>query len=180
MHPLEHFLLGKIRKHLIPHAYGKVLEIGPGTGVNFAYYDLSKIKSLSCLDIKLSSVARQRAPGNTNFIETSDTAFPFPDHHFDTVVETLVLCTVPNPSGTMAEIVRVLKPGGQLLQLDHGLPSNPFWALIFRLIDPIWSLTSQGCHLTRRPDTLMAEYGMTIEQSGGRPKGIFSWSISRK
>ena len=113
--------------------------------------------------------------GQTHFetVDAKAEALPFKDASFDTVVSTLVLCTVQNPSQSLCEIFRVLKPGGQLLFLEHvHAHDNPGRAKWQRRLEPLWKRLAGGCHLTR--DTLSE-----IEKSGFKVNEVMRESLRK-
>jgi len=124
MSPLEAAGLRKLRRLLIAHARGDVLEIGVGTGANLAFYDPDcRVIAIDLEQVALE-LARTKAEATHRpvcFIRGSGHPLCFPDMAFDTVVVTLALCSVLRPKSIMNEIRRVLKPGGQLLLMEHVL-----------------------------------------------------------
>lgn len=180
MEPLEKNVLGELRKMIIPAASGSVLELGYGTGANFQYYNPASVKSLSALDPRSRPVAKTRAKFPVRFIQGYAEEIPFPDGHFDTVVETLVFCSVRNLNRSIAEVLRVLKPGGAFIFLDHVKPPEKGLSVLFSAMDVFWPKIAGGCHLTREPDRLIRSAGFRIEKSGTEGYGIFHWGIGRK
>lgn len=180
MKPLEKNILTEIREKLIPIASGNILELGYGTGVNFQYYDPASITDLFALDILSRSIARTKARFPIMFVEGHAEEIPFPDQYFDTVVETLVFCSVQNLNKSIDEVLRVLKPGGIFIFIDHVKPPERNLSFLFKAINIFWPTIAGGCHLTREPDKLIAAAGFRIEQSGTAGRDIFHWGIGRK
>ncbi len=147
--PLEMSLLSKIRKELISCARGDILEIGVGTGVNFKYYSYNSINTLTAINMDFNKQAQKRAPSFVTFLNSPAEKLPFKSQSFDTVIETLVLCSVKDISKVIAEIERVLKPGGFFIFLDHALPTSPRIATIFKGLNLFWPHISGGCNLNR-------------------------------
>jgi len=87
---------------------------------------------------------------------------PFEDNQFDCAVSTFTLCTVPDATAALREVRRVLKPGGSLLFLEHGLSEDASVAKWQRRLDPIQRAIGRGCHLTRRIDHLISDAGLEI------------------
>ena len=113
------------RRAIVPLARGRVFELGCGGGLNQALYDHDRVTAFSGIDPhgKLLARARQRAEARGWPVDIRQGAgedIPFPDGSFDTVVCTYTLCSVDDPARVMAEMHRVLAPGGQLLFLEHG------------------------------------------------------------
>lgn len=179
MSPLEKSMLIEIRKNIIPRAFGNVLEIGYGTGVNFAYYSTAAVEKLSALDTKISAL---KVPLELplEFFEGQAENLPFKDESFDTVVETLVFCSVKNLEKAIKEVVRVLKPGGLFIFMDHVLPEEKDLATLFKATNTVWSKIAGGCNLTREPHKLIKAAGLIIEQTGASGHDIFRWGIGRK
>jgi ubiquinone/menaquinone biosynthesis C-methylase UbiE len=110
------------REALIPQASGRVLEIGGGTGANLPFYD--GVETLTLTEPERPMVRRlerrleERSPG-ARLLRAPAEDLPFDDDSFDTVVSTLVLCTVDDQPRALRELRRVLKPGGRLLFIEH-------------------------------------------------------------
>src|SRR5450432_770231 len=114
------------RAGLIGEARGRVLELGCGGGLNFAFYDPAGVSSVDGLDpsAPLRDMAARQARAASVPIKVNEgvaEAAPFEDGDFDTVVLTFTLCSVKDPAAVLSEIHRVLKPAGQLLFCEHGL-----------------------------------------------------------
>lgn len=187
MHPLEYTRLGRIRRVLLGRATGDVLEIGAGSGVNLRYYDPHGIQSLTLSDRNdRSHVYRRRAerlgpevssiPLTTAVIDAQK--LPFADNSFDTVVATLVFCSVDCAPCGFDEIIRVLKPHGRYLFLEHVRPARTVSARAADFVNPLWNRISGGCNLNR--DTLQsirsAGFTVTVGDSGNSSHhGVFIW-----
>lgn len=180
MSPLEKRILARIRRNIIPMASGNVLEIGYGTGVNFQYYSSASIKNLSALDIQSTFTAKAKVMFPVDFFEGRAENLPFADESFDTVVETLVFCSVGNLDTAISEVLRVLKPSGVFIFIDHVLPENKELASLFTATNTIWPKIAGGCNLTREPHKLIQAAGFVIEQSGSSGHRVFRWGIGRK
>lgn len=180
MKPLEARVLADMRRELIGYAYGDVLELGAKTGSNFKYYDSKRITSLIASDLRLDPAIYENAPAFVSFQECSAERLPFPDATFDTVVETLVFCTVSNVAAAIKEIRRVLKSGGLFLHLDHGLPTSPTLAAAFRGMNLLWPHFTGGCNLTRQPHRMIAAAGFKYDREGSDNAGIFRWGVARR
>lgn len=145
--------LGTQRQALMPSATGKVLEIGSGTGVNLKYYDLNRIDSLMLTDSKLNPILSDRVKTfdyDCIGIESASVeSLPFEDNSFDTVVVTLVFCSVYNVSNGLSEIKRVLKNEGKLIFIEHVLPEKQPLKVIFNTVTPLWKVLASNCHLNR-------------------------------
>ena len=154
--------LRELRRRALADARGRTLEIGAGTGLNHDLYP-SAVSEL-VLTEPFEPMARQlrekasRLSIPAEVVEAPAEALPFPDDSFDTVALTLVLCTVPEPDRALAEIARVLKPGGRFLFLEHVRADEPGLARWQDRLNPPWRVFGHGCNCNR--DTLA-----TIERS---------------
>lgn len=164
--------MGDARSELLSEAVGAVLEIGGGTGANLPHYrDVERVvisepdpfmrrKLEPKLEPKLDQV---RVP-----VEVSDAgaeSLPFADGSFDTVVSTLVLCSVPDQRAALEEIRRVLRPDGKLLFLEHVRGEGRIARWQDRLV-PIWKRLFAGCHPNRDTVAAMEASGFRIEEFG--------------
>ena len=155
-----------LRADLFRRAKGDVLELGVGTGATFSHYP-SNLTRLTCLDISegMLDIARPRAsrlPFPVTFQVADFQTLPFPAASFDTVASSLALCGVPDPRLLFAEIKRVLRPGGQLLALEHVRPPNPVLGLMADVVDPLYH-PIVGCRLNRRTPDLLLDAGYTVQ-----------------
>lgn len=168
------------RQKVIPLAAGSVLEVGIGTGLNLAFYDKSKIDRLVGIDPaeEMHALARKRSSSLGLPVELrSLTAeqLPIESASFDCVVCTYTLCSVHNPTAALAEMRRVLRPGGKLLFAEHGLAPDARVAKWQYRLDPLWSKIAGGCHLTRDVPSLLKEAGFEgVIQTAyvARPKAL--------
>jgi len=155
------------RQQLIPQARGTVLEIGVGSGLNMPYYGaaVSKLFALEPNE-KLRHMARpmaEKALFPVEFLALKGEDIPLEDHSVDTVVSTWTLCSIPDPEKALQGMFRVLKPGGILLFVEHGRTPSTRLARWQDRITPLWSCCAGGCHLNRRPDTLIRDAGFVID-----------------
>lgn len=165
MKPFENKYITSWRKQLLSHAKGTVLEIGAGTGINFPLY--KNCENVIALEpnpyMILKSQAREKqAIVPIEIVEGMAEKLPFYDEQFDTVVVTLVLCSVQDPAQVLSEIKRVLKPEGQILILEHVEMEKSFFSRIQKLITPLWKHICDGCHLNRNTEKTILESGFTI------------------
>ncbi|MDP1875127.1 class I SAM-dependent methyltransferase [Phenylobacterium sp.] len=142
------------RARVVPQAEGRVLELGVGGGLNLAFYDPTKVESVTGIDPSPELRARALEAPRDAALKVSVEAgeaenLPFPDQSFDSVVCTFTLCSVGDPGKALAEARRVLKPTGRFLFCEHGLSPEPEVARWQRRLDPLWSRLAGGCHLNR-------------------------------
>jgi len=123
-----------------------VLEIGYGTGVNFQYYNPSAVKSISALDIKPDATKKTKENLPINFYTGRAESLPFENESFDTVAETLVFCSVENLNTSISEVLRVLKPNGLFIFIDHVQPENKELACLFKAANTVWPKIAGGCN----------------------------------
>lgn len=167
---------------LCGQAEGETLEIGMGSGRTLPFYPPDvHLTGIELSDVALE-IARRRARElglNATLRQGDAAAVPYPDEHFDTVVFSFVLCTIPDDRRAVAEAVRVLRPGGRLLLVEHVRSPNLILRTIERLVEPI-TLRRMGDHLLREPlDHLLAE-GLDIELLERRWLGVVERIAARK
>jgi len=159
-------VLAKERAGLIPEASGRVLEVGVGSGLNLPFYGPA-VARLSGLDPSLAlwELARgraARAPFPVEFVAGSAEHIPFVAGAFDTVVTTWTLCSIPDPHAALAEMRRVLAPGGRLCFVEHGRSPDPRVLAWQNRLTPLWRRFAGGCHLNRPIDELIAAAGFRV------------------
>jgi SAM-dependent methyltransferase len=146
-------IVAQRKRALFSDLHGTVLEIGPGAGPNLRYYPPDATWIGVEPNLHMHPYLRQEAGrlGRAITIETGTAdRLPAPDASVDAVVSTLVLCSVPDQAATLAEIRRVLKPGGRFLFIEHvAAPPGSRLRRIQGLIRPLWSAFADGCHPDR-------------------------------
>jgi ubiquinone/menaquinone biosynthesis C-methylase UbiE len=155
------------RQHVVGAAEGRVLEIGAGSGLNFPLYGAA-VGSVIGLEpsAELLRMARPRArlaAVPISLLDASAEAIPLDTGSVDTVVTTWTLCTIPSASLALAEMRRVLRPGGALLFVEHGRAPETGVARWQDRLDPLWSRLAGGCHLNRKMDDLVTAAGFRID-----------------
>lgn len=149
------------RVELLQDARGIVVEVGSGAGSNFRHYPDSVTKVVAVEPEPtlrgLSAAAARRSPVPVDVFDGLAEALPIPDASADTVVVSLVLCSVNDQQLALAEFRRVLRPGGMLLFYEHVRSSNPLLARVQDVVVPIWRRMAGNCHPNR--DTLAAIRG---------------------
>jgi ubiquinone/menaquinone biosynthesis C-methylase UbiE len=159
-------VIARERPSALKDAHGSVLELGFGTGLNLPYFP-ETVKRLTVVDpedLMPKRVARRITAAHfpVERAKLSAEHLPFEDNKFECAVSTFTLCTIPDATAALREVRRVLKPGGSLLFLEHGLSEDPSVAMWQRRLDPIQRVIGRGCHLTRRIDQLISDAGLEI------------------
>ena len=152
MYPLEKLGIRKARRELVPRAKKKILEIGSGTGANLRYYRFSDIQELTLSDNTLSVPLinlHRRHSEKFDLVQLDVQELPFADNSFDFIIHTLVFCSVTDVDKGLKEIKRVLKCDGELLFIEHVLPSKKPLKSVFSFINPAWKKMASGCNLNR-------------------------------
>jgi len=162
------------RRALIRQAAGRVLEIGAGTGLNARHYPDGVDLVLSEPDEVMADRLRDRVATlgrPVTVVLAGAEALPFADGEFDTVVSTLVLCTVPDMDTALREIHRVLKPGGRLLFMEHVRSESPRWARWQDRLNRPWRAFAEGCNCNRATLDVLARspLGVTDVEHGVMP-----------
>ena len=159
----------RVRQQIVPLAQGTVLEIGAGSGANFAHYDPARVSKVYALEpnpgmIRLAERQRRRTELNVEFLDLPGERIPLGDDAVDTVVSTFTLCTIPGVVEAIRGIGRVLKPGGQLIFFEIGLAPDPQVRRWQEWWEPIHHRVFAGLRLTRDIPSLIAQGGFQIEQ----------------
>ncbi len=157
------------RSLIVPRAYGRVLEVGFGSGLNLRYYDTNKIEKLWCLEPS-QGMRNKAAAAVSQFALPLDwlglpgEQIPLPDNSVDCIVITYTLCSIGDYQGALAQMYRVLKPGGQLLYCEHGLAPTPAVANLQKRLTPLWRRLAGGCHLDRPVLDLITRAGFVVSE----------------
>ena len=179
-----------LRARYVPRAAGEVLEIGIGSGLNLQHYS-SSVTGITGLDpaAELTAVAEQRArriEAPVSLVRISGEEIPAESNRFDSVVCTWTLCSIPNVYAALREMHRVLKPGGELLFIEHGQAPDARVQRWQRRLEPLWKGIGGGCHLTRRADELIQDAGVRLAeldsgyQPGPRWAAFMTHGVARK
>jgi ubiquinone/menaquinone biosynthesis C-methylase UbiE len=157
------------RRHgLLSKARGRVLEIGAGTGLNLEHYPdaVEEVVFTEPEEPMARRLERKAADSGRSIRVISAPAekLPFEDDSFDTVVGTLVLCTVDDPGRAIAEVARVLRPGGQFLFLEHVRADDPKLAKWQDRLAGPWRMFGNGCNCNRPTPDLIGDSPLSIEE----------------
>lgn len=160
-------VLDRHRRQAVALARGCVLEIGVGSGPNLALYGPAT-DHVCAIDpspelLRLADERSAAAAVPVSLARASAEQLPFPDAVFDTAVTTWTLCSVADPAVALAEMRRVLKPGGRLVFVEHGLAPEPGVARWQHGLTPCWKHIAGGCHLDRPIDDLIRAAGFRLD-----------------
>lgn len=169
MHKYEQRCLGQWRADLLAGARGELLEIGAGTGINLPHYpDQVDHLIVSEPDPQMHKQLLKRISSLpkslTRATNWSAEQIDLPDQSIDTIVSTLVLCSVNNLQQSLRELHRVLRPGGQLLFLEHVVATEDKTQRWQKICQPLWKCCCGNCHLTRDTASNIEAVGLTIEK----------------
>ncbi len=152
---------------------GRVIEVGCGTGLNLGYYDWQAVEALDATEPDPFMLRRAEAKAATladavrarlRFHPAPAEALPFPDASFDSAVATLVLCSVRDPALALAELRRVLRPGGRLRLVEH-VRAPGFAGRVQRAVQPAYGWLAAGCQLGRDTEASVRAAGFDLEVS---------------
>jgi SAM-dependent methyltransferase len=157
------------RQKVVPLASGVVLEIGIGPGLNLPFYDPARVERVIGLDpnesfLQLGRAERAACAVPLEILVASAEQIPLAAASVDTAVVTYTLCSVDEPGQALAEVRRVLRPGGRVLFLEHGLSSDAGVVRWQRALNPVWRRLAVGCNLTRPVRALLVEAGFAIAE----------------
>lgn len=163
--------LGKIRRRLLSRAGGRVVEIGAGAGQNMEYLPESVFSYLAADPSPVmvgraeKEIQKRRRPGfYAQAVRAEAESMPVENQGADTVVSFLVLCSVYDPFAALAEVHRILRPGGSFLFFEHVLAPGASTAVWQNRINPVWKRLACGCHLNRDTAGYMEKSGFSFEE----------------
>jgi ubiquinone/menaquinone biosynthesis C-methylase UbiE len=163
------------RREVLSGARGRTIDIGAGTGANLGLFPTGVDVVMAEPDPHMTKRLRQKlaeAGADIELVEAGAEDLPFADSSFDTAVFTLVLCTVPDPRAALAEAARVLKPGGQLLFVEHVRSESPSVARWQDRLETPWKYFADGCHCNRDTVASIESSPLTVDsvERGELPK----------
>lgn len=168
--PLMEREVARHRDELLAGLSGRVVEVGAGTGANFAHYppavrEVIAVEPEPYLRRRAAETARS-APVPVRVCEGVADRLPLEDDAADAAVLSLVLCSVADPAAALAEARRVLKPGGEVRVFEHVRSERPRKAAVQRSLDRsgLWPLVAGGCHCGRDTVAALAAAGLHVEQ----------------
>ncbi len=183
MHYFEKRGLHDLRRKVLSGVFGDVLELGPGTGVNLKYCHPDRITSMTYVDLRfregLKEKANKRCPDIKMIIGDAQ-HLPFEDETFDSVVFTLVFCSVNDPLIGLKEVRRVLKDDGTIYFIEHVEPHDGHLKPLFNKINPAWNSFSGGCNLNRNTSETIEAAGFHMTMIGEAFRGVFIAGTGRK
>lgn len=172
MAPLGWMGLTAARRRLVEGLSGKVLEVGTGTGLALPGYPPS-VQSVVAIDVDEAALARaRRRRHGVTLLQADVQDLPFPDGSFDAVVSSLVFCSVAAPERALEEVLRVLRPGGELRMLEHVRAPSPLLATTQDLVTPLWCKVTGGCRLNRETYELVRTAGFEVVRRVTRLGGM--------
>lgn len=180
MSALNRLSIARLRNELVRGIEGNVLEIGAGTGANFALYGPQA--TVTAIDLRegfLRSAAQKAAatppaaPAVAPSVALANAQhLPFAAGTFDAVVATLVFCSIGAPEEALREICRVLRPNGTLNLLEHVRGQGTFSRLFTDLLHPLWFAAQGECHLNRETANTLVKTGYSVVELSTHGKGL--------
>ena len=171
----------KLREQATAGLHGRVVEIGFGSGLNVAAYpsEVEVVYAVEPAEVARRLAARRIADGAVavEHVGLDGQRIPLADNSCDGALSTFTLCTIPDVREALAELRRVVRPGGRFHFLEHGLSPDQRVAAWQRRIEPAQRRLADGCHLTRDPEELVRQAGFELEQVASRyARGPKPWS----
>jgi ubiquinone/menaquinone biosynthesis C-methylase UbiE len=159
----------KMRSQIVPRAKGRVLEVGMGSGINLQFYNPQAVQMIYGLEpsegMRRKALPNlKRSPIHVEWLGLPGEQIPLDDNSVDTVLLTFTLCTIPDSHLALLQMKRVLKPGGELLFLEHGEAPHETTRKWQHRITPGWKKVFGGCHLNRHIADLISQAGFELKE----------------
>ncbi|KAA5540944.1 class I SAM-dependent methyltransferase [Roseiconus nitratireducens] len=157
------------RQEVVSQAFGLVLEIGIGSGLNLPHYDPDKVERVIGVDpdasmLQLSATRRESTSISVEMIQASAAEMPLESGLADCAMITYTLCSVQDPRRVLAEVARVLKPQGVIYLCEHGRATGRMSRGMQSAANGAWSRLMLGCNLNRDPNALVLQSGFRFLQ----------------
>ncbi|MFP5320544.1 MAG: class I SAM-dependent methyltransferase, partial [Acidimicrobiia bacterium] len=165
---MEQQWLGEARSQLLAGLTGTVVELGAGTGANLEHYPDTVDRlvltepTAAMRDQLRARLARHERQFEVEVVDATADRLPLPDGAADAVVSTLVLCSVPALGPAVAEVRRVLRPGGEIRLIEHVAADGGWEQRLQRALDPAWTWLEGSCHLDHETRTALAAGGFDV------------------
>lgn len=170
---LEGAVLRRLRRQAFPQVAGRVLELGVGTGVNLPLYGSgAQVTALDTSWPMLAQSARRRTHATVRLVQADAHFLPFADQVFEAVTGSLLFCSVVDPARALAQVRRVLAPGGRLVLVEHTRGHGP-GAWLTDILHPVWFAFNGVCHLNRDTVRSVVEAGFQRVRNKAMVLGIF-------
>ena len=163
----EDKVLAERRRALLSGLKGNILEVGAGTGVNFQFYPKdANVLALEPSPFMLKqALEKKKDNGHIRLLQSFVEDAMIQSESMDTIVCTLVLCTIPDPKKALQFFYQWLKPGGKLIVLEHIRSPVSWRGSVQDILTPAWKVIGEGCHLNRNTDHMIKQTGFqTLEE----------------
>ena len=155
------------RNKIVPHAKGKILEIGIGSGINIPFYNKANVEKIYGLDPseELNNIAQKKAINNNlkiDFLLNGAEEIPLPSNSMDTILITYTLCTIQDLESSLKEIRRVMKDDAVMLFCEHGIAPDENVIKWQNRINPLWGKLFGGCNINRNIPEIIQSSGFTL------------------
>lgn len=173
-------MISTARRRVVPLASGRVLEVGMGSCLNLPYFDPARVREVVGVDpdAGMAALARSRlraANPRARLVRASAQELPFEDNSFDTVLSTFSFCSIPDPAAALAEVRRVLRPGGEFLFCEHCAAPQPSVRRVQFWLTPLWRHVAGGCHLDRDFPAMIRDGGFQADYLSADYMGFPRW-----